>query len=232
MKSWLIFLLGCCGCLDDALPQTDVDMGQVEVDMGQDESGRTICEEADNDLKIKVLGGEPSQQVQCLEEYGGGWLLVARSGDPSMAREFGWLASTGSLDDKTYTYSLGADLRFSEILVGAGPAGQVAYQKFSEVTQIQLSSEVSTGDFGNRSVLPLTVTRLQSTCTGEGASAFTAFGQSGLIGLFWFGESLDPSAFTTGLYPDGWRLRGTSCSTNGNFDGQGAIYVRALKELP
>ena len=139
MKIWLLVLMGCCGCLDSALPEADVDMGQVEADMDQ-ELGITSCEKLDSGQKIVDLGEGPTQ-VWCLNDYGGGWLLVGRSGRTSEIGSFGWLASQGRLDDDSRAYSLGAELEFTEILVVAGDVGDVVSEDFAEVARIQLGSK-------------------------------------------------------------------------------------------
>jgi hypothetical protein len=223
MKIWLVVLLGCCGCLDDALPQTD---------MGPDGSGLTICEKTETGNKSIIWEGE-MPQVQCLADYGGGWLLVGRSGRTPDGR-FGWLESQGTLDNDSAAYSLGVEFKFTEILVVAGDLGKVVSGDFAEVGRIQVGSKDFVSDSSLRSVRPVQVLSFSEDCQGEPIpSAFYALGQTGLPTLFGFGESDGPGVFITGFYPDGWHFDGSSCQRDGNFGGRdGAIYVRALKEKP
>lgn len=230
MKIWLLVLLGCCGCLDDALTPTDLDMGRV--DSGPDESGLTICEKSETG-KRSIIWEAESVQVECLADYGGGWLLVGRSGRTSDG-QFGWLQSQGTLDDPSRAYSLGADLNFIEILVVAGTAGRVAFQDFSEVIELRVQSENFISENAIRPIRPVRLLSYSAGCVGEpNPSAFYALGWTNQDSAFWFGESDGPMLVDTGLYPDGWHFDGTSCERDGNFgDQQGAIYVRALKEKP
>lgn len=225
MKAWILVLLGCCGCLEDALPASDLEPQDL---------GHTLCAKSDNQKKT-VVWDERDLQVQCLKDYGGGWLLVARSGRTSSIDQFGWLMQDGSLDEPERAYSLGEDLKFTEILVVAGVSQRLTIQEFSEVVKIRVFSEDFISDYAIRSDRPLATTMLQGACNREDVviSAFAWLGQTSRNAGYWFGESDGITLSATGLYPDGWRFRGSSCDADGNFGEQsGAIYVRALKEQP
>lgn len=222
MRLSILILLGLCGCLDDALTAADGDVG---------DSGVTICEKSATGKK-SIIWDEESLQVECLEDYGGGWLLVGRSGR-TQDETFGWLASQGTLDDPSRTYSLGADLKFIDVLVVAGSSGRVAFQEFSEVIEIQLPSEDFIAENSLKSVRPVQVLSYSEDCRDSIPSAFNALGHTSLTSVFWFGETDRPAEFTTGMYADEWRLDGSSCQRDGNLGGRdGAIYVRALKARP
>ncbi len=226
MKVWIFILLGLCGCLEDALPQNDADVGLADTDV------ETICEQSDNKQKTVVWNGE-SFQVQCLKDYGGGWLLVARSGRTSAIDQFGWLKEDGSLDAPERAYSLGKELKFTEMLVVAGPSERLTTQEFTEVVKIQIFVDDFIHDYAIRSDSGL-VTMLKGECNkvDVNISAFAKLGQTSRIVSYWFGESDGLMLSATGLYPDGWRFRGMSCEADGNFGEQpGAIYVRAVRDL-
>lgn len=228
MKVWIPVLLGLCGCLEDSLPQADVDMGAADSDQITVE---TLCEKRVDKITT-VSWNEESIQVQCLKDYGGGWLLVARSGRTSAIANFGWLKEEGSLDREGMAYSLGKELRFTELLVVAGPAAKLTTQDFTDVVKIRVFTDHFISDNSLRSERAV-VTMLKGACNQDDVeiSAFAWIGQTARNVSYWFGEVDGVMLSATGLYPDGWRFRGTSCAADGNFGGQaGAVYVRAMKD--
>ncbi|MEZ4459427.1 MAG: hypothetical protein R3E66_06800 [bacterium] len=228
-----IFVLALAGCITPA-EQAVSDAGQDAVngrdagdgDVGTD-TGEFLCEATDNGLREVTYLGD-TFEVKCWSAYGGGWLLVARSGRITEPRDFGWTSALES-PEGVRPYSLGRDLDFDEILVTAGPTSQQQQQIYDSVLRLGVPPDFFAYDAMATEVT--SIVQLKGDCDASSLpSMFSWVGHVSDTQVFWFRDKNEFEPYGLGL--GGWQLNSENeCGTDGKFGGQhGAIYVRARKE--
>ena len=152
---------------------------------------------------------------------GGGWTLVARSAEDG-GGAFGWLVTSGAVDDLSVPYSLGVEehaLEFDDALAGdVGAGGGVAARAYL--------LDLPSGFVDDHRSDAVTISRvsLLGDC-GEGPAMLRWAGYVEDLSRYWFRDLEEMEPY--GLAPHGWNTRYDDCDRGGELNGQqGVILVR------
>jgi hypothetical protein len=180
---------------------------------------------ADGYYSLATMAGTPFTAYCDMTIDGGGWTLVGRSDNQGSADTFGWMSSTGTVDDLSAPYSLDVvahDLSFTEILV----ADRVDEHQASVAYRVDVPADFLT-TYGDSAYQVQTIDNILGTCSPSGGPEMLQhFGYVDQTDHFHFRDIVG-SSLSYGLFGDGFEVFWGNCSQGGDLDEQqGMIFVR------